>query len=199
MQSVTMRQRATNVRATAISSDQQVVRWRHGRFLALQMPNTKNRTPTRADSDETPSGRLHEGPLKRLLGYQVAQANLVTLAVFDEVVGRERALRTAEYTVLALLDANGVASPANLAKALRLSPSYITMALDTLEGRGFIRREKNERDRRGQRVMLTTQGSQEAAEMTTMLLEAERSRFTALSEVEQLMLAELLRKLAVHR
>lgn len=163
------------------------------------MPHAKPRPPAGLAVDETPAARLHEGALRRLLGYQVAQASVATLAVFDEVVGRRFRLRTVEYTVLALIDVNGVASPAKLAKALDLSPSYITMALDKLEGRGLISRETNERDRRGQRLLTTPSGSREVAEMTNLLLDAERRTFAGLSDAEQMMLAELLHKLAHHR
>ena len=48
--------------------------------------------------------------------------------------------------------------PAKLAKALGLSPSYITMALDKLEGRGLIRRETNERDRFQENAQAVTDG-----------------------------------------
>ena len=150
-----------------------------------------------ATPDETPDGRLQEDELRRLIGYQVAQANVVTLAVFQDVVGKPLGLRTVEYTVLALIASNGEASPAQLAKALNLSPSYITMALDKLEGKGLVRREIDERDRRAQRVHATRQGKLQVAQMTQNLFEAERRLFSgALSEVEQLMLKELLHKLA---
>jgi len=164
------------------------------------MPHSRPAHIVEQALDETPAGDLQELELRRLIGYQVAQASVVTLAVFDEVVGQQVGLRTVEYTVLALIDANGDVSPAQLAKALSLSPSYITMALDKLAGKGFVRRETNERDRRGQRLHTTVDGKSQAARMTRGLLEAERQMFSgALTQVEQLMLAELLHKLARSR
>ena len=163
------------------------------------MPSSRQGTSSAVEPtlDETPDGRLQEDELKRLIGYQVAQANVVTLAVFQDVVGKPRGLRTVEYTVLSLIASNGEASPAQLAKALNLSPSYITMALDKLAGKGLVRRETDERDRRAQRLHTTRQGKTQVAQMTQDLLEAERRLFSgALSEVEQLMLKELLHKLA---
>ena len=164
-----------------------------------RMPSPRRQAISAAEPtlDETPDGRLQEDELKRLMGYQVAQANVVTLAVFQEVVGKPLGLRTVEYTVLALIASNGEASPAQLAKALNLSPSYITMALDKLAGKGLVRRETDERDRRAQRLHATRQGRAQVGQMTQALLEAERRLFSgALSEVEQLMLKELLHKLA---
>ena len=163
------------------------------------MPSSPPRRSSASEPtlDETPDGRLHEDALEQLIGYQVAQANVVTLAVFQAVVGKPLGLRTVEYSVLALIASNGEASPAQLAKALNLSPSYITMALDKLTGKGLVRREIDERDRRAQRLHTTRQGKTQVAQMTQALLAAERRLLSdALSAGEQLMLKELLHKLA---
>jgi DNA-binding MarR family transcriptional regulator len=166
------------------------------------MPTRARPTPpARADigSGETPDGQLRELDLTALLGYQVAQAAIVTLGIFEATVGRPLNLRTVEYTVLALIRANGAVAPAQLAKALSLSPSYITMALDKLEGMDLIRRETNEQDRRGQRLHATPTGTALALKATRDLLAAEREALRALTPVEQLMLGELLHKLARSR
>jgi DNA-binding MarR family transcriptional regulator len=148
---------------------------------------------------ETPQGHLQELELRNLLGYQVAQASIVTLQVFDDVVAKAEGLRTVEYTVLALIRANRAVSPAQLAKALNLSPSYITAALDKLDGRGLVRRETNESDRRGQRLHVTAAGEALAKRLTDELLRAERETLNTLTGVERLMLAELLHKLGRSR
>ena len=167
--------------------------------IGPSMP-TPRRTPSAERAlAETPEGRLLEQDLKRLIGYQVAQASIATLAVFDETVGKPLGLRTVEYTVLALVEANQEVSPAHLAKGLNLSPSYITLALDKLEGQGLITRETNQRDRRGQRLGTTAKGRSLVARMTRDLIEAERQAYSTLTDVERLMLAELLHKLARSR
>lgn len=148
---------------------------------------------------ETPLGHLQELELKTLLGYQVAQASVATLQVFDEVVGRRLGMKTVEYTMLALIRANSAVSPAQLAKALNLSPSYITMGLDKLEARGLVLRQTNEADRRGQRLRLTPEGDTLARQLTQELLAAEQEAFHTLTAVERLMLAELLHKLGRSR
>jgi DNA-binding MarR family transcriptional regulator len=145
---------------------------------------------------ETPAGHLDEDGLRRLLGYQVAQASVVTLDVFHDAVARPYGLRTVEFTVLSLIRANGAVSPAQLAKALALSPSYITGALDQLQQRGLVLREANEQDRRGQHLHVTPQGAAMADETLQRLLQAEREAFSTLTHAEQAMLAELLHKLA---
>jgi DNA-binding MarR family transcriptional regulator len=148
---------------------------------------------------ETPLGHLQELELRQLIGYQVAQATIATLRVFDEVVGKPLGLRTVEYTVLALIRANGAVSPAQLAKALGLSPSYITLALGKLEGMGLVTRETNADDKRGQRLHVTPKGRTLAERMTEELITAERAAFVTLTPVEQAMLCELLHKLGLSR
>jgi DNA-binding MarR family transcriptional regulator len=160
------------------------------------MPETRARS---GPPQETPQGRLQEGPLRRLVGYQLAQAAVMTLSVFEEAAGKPHGLRTVEYTVLALIDANGEVAPAQLAQALNLSPSYITMALDKLEGKGLVKREVNPMDRRAQRLLTTGEGRRRVGMLTRALLEAERETFATLTEAEQWMLAELLHKLACSR
>ena len=163
----------------------------------------KTRTRTNSTVDralaETPQGHLQELDLRQLIGYQVAQASIVTLRVFNEVVGKPLGLRTVEYTVLALIRANGAVSPAQLAKALNLSPSYITLALGSLEGMGLVTRETNADDKRGQRLHVTTQGRALVERMTGELIAAERAAFVTLTPIEQAMLGELLHKLSLSR
>ncbi|MCW5652915.1 MarR family transcriptional regulator [Hydrogenophaga sp.] len=147
----------------------------------------------------TPAGRLREGALQQLLGYQLAQASIVTIGLFQEEVGDPHGLRTVEYTLLALIEANPRVSPAHLTKALGLSAPYITNGLDKLAGRGLIVRETNENDRRGFHLSVTEKGEALARQLTTQLLESERARFKTLTSAEYLMLAELLHKLARSR
>ena len=62
--------------------------------------------------DLTPAGRMEEAGLQRVLGYQLAQAALVTDAIFFEQVGTPFNLRPVEYTVLTLIAENPGGSPA---------------------------------------------------------------------------------------
>ena len=62
--------------------------------------------------------------------------------------------------------------------------------------RGLIVREANESDRRGQHLRVTKQGEALAVDLTARLLDSERAAFKTLSAAEQMMLAELLHKLA---
>jgi len=67
--------------------------------------------------DVTPSGHLSEASLHLVMGYQLAQATIVTDAVFAQRVGLPFDLRPVEFTVLP-----GIAS---------ISPSVNTQSLDS--------------------------------------------------------------------
>ncbi len=157
---------------------------------------TARSTSKRRQEVSTPEGRLNEEDLQWLLGYQLAQASIVTISNYQEVVGIPHSLRTVEYTMLALIRGNPGVSPAQLAKALGLSAPYITTGLDKLSRRGLVVREVNESDGRRQHLHTTEQGESLAVEMTQKVIESERSRFKTLTPAEQAMLAELLHKLA---
>lgn len=147
----------------------------------------------------TPAAQLNEAALRELIGYQLAQASIVTLGLFEDLVGLPHGLKTVEYTMLALIQANPGLSPAQLRKALALSAPYVTSSLDKLHERGLILREVNQSDRRAQHLRLTKPGERFVSALTRDLLDGERARFETLTFAEQRMLAELLHKLAISR
>lgn len=161
------------------------------------MATRRSRTPARADA--TPVAGLGEARLHRVLGYQVAQAGVVTYALYDELVGQPLDLRPAEFTVLTLVNENPGVTPAELSSALAVSRPYITNTLDKLASRGLVTRDQSAQDRRSQHLRTTDAGRALASRATTLLVDGEKQAFTTLSEVEQMMLAELLHKLACVR
>jgi DNA-binding MarR family transcriptional regulator len=147
----------------------------------------------------TPSGGLGEEKLHQIVGYQLAQASIVTYGVFGERVGGPLKLRPVEYTILMLVKENAGVSPAQLSKALEVTRPNISVWIDKLEARGLVKREQNTTDRRGQLLRATDKGAALAAKATSLLLDGERKAFTTLTPVEQMMLTELLHKLACSR
>jgi len=158
------------------------------------MPTSKSLRP-----DTTPAGRLEEARLHCVLGYQVAQASISTLRVFEQLVGRPLELRPVEYTMLTLICENPGVAPAKLALALAVTAPNITMWIDKLEQRGLVKREKSETDGRAQQLRVTPKGQQLAAKATARLIEGEREAFAGLTHGEGLILIELLHKVATFR
>jgi DNA-binding MarR family transcriptional regulator len=157
------------------------------------------KTAARALLYITPAGALDEARLHRILGYQLAQAAIVTYAVFGRVVGTPLDLRPVEYTILALVSENPGVSPVQLSKALAVTKANITTWIDKLEQRGLAKREQNTSDRRGQHLRATERGTVLAKKATRLLVEGERQAFSTLTAVEQMMLTELLHKLGCAR
>ena len=75
--------------------------------------------------DLTPQGRLDEGGLHDLLGYQLAQATIVTDADFKHHCGEPFDLRQVEFTILQLIRENAGVTSTRLAQALAVvGPEY---------------------------------------------------------------------------
>lgn len=152
-----------------------------------------------ADADRTPQARLAEGPLHGLVGYQLAQASVVTNRVFDAQAARRGGLRRVEFTILALVQVNPDVTARQLARALAVTPPNIAIWIERLEQQGWILRNRSETDARVQHIRLSRTGAALVDQTTRQLLEAEAEALAALTAAERAMLAELLHKVALAR
>jgi len=134
--------------------------------------------------------------LADVLGYHVAQAAVTTVDLFDRHIGQPHGLRKVEYSLLLLVLANGGLSPKRLGQALALTAPNLTLLLDRLEGRGLIRRERSETDRRSHNIVLTDAGRMLAQASAEAADAMERELDDRLTRAERLMLIELLRKVS---
>jgi DNA-binding MarR family transcriptional regulator len=146
----------------------------------------------------TPAGKMEEASLRNVLGYQLAQATIVTDAIYEEQVGEPFQLRPVEYTVLTLIAENPGGSLVRLARALSVKPPNITIMVDRLEGKGLIARQASEQDRRSQVLHATPKGAQLVRQATEKIVAAETAQLP-LTPGEQAILAELLHKVAKAR
>lgn len=153
--------------------------------------------PQRRDIlEETPAGHLAEAGLREVIGYQLAQAAIVTTRLFEREVGTPHDLRPVEYTLLQLIGANPGCSPVRLSKALAVTKPNITMWVDRLVARGLVVRAPSQSDKRSQELRTTPEGAALAETATARIQHAERSEIRGLSAAERAMLLELLHKLA---
>ena len=153
----------------------------------------------RSDDELTPQGGLDEGGIHGLLGYQLAQAAILTTGAFVASVGKPLDLRTVEFTILQLVHENEPVTATKLAKALAVTAPGVTVWLDRLETRGLLQRERDKTDRRTQNVRTTRKGAELVKSATARLLEADAEILKHLSEGERRMLLELLHKVARSR
>jgi DNA-binding MarR family transcriptional regulator len=151
------------------------------------------------NDDRTPQARLTEAALHAVVGYQLAQAAIVTTQVFDAEVGSTCELRPVEYTMLALIQANPDVTARQLARGLAVTPPNIAVWLERLESRGLVQRRRSAADARMQHIRVTAAGSALARESTRRLLDGEAAALAVLSAAERAMLVELLHKVAMAR
>ncbi len=151
------------------------------------------------EPDRTPHARLAEGPLHGIVGYQLAQARVVTDAVFEAAVQLPEGLRRLEFSMLCLVHANAGVSARQLARALNVTPPHVTIGLDRLETRGLVERRRSASDARVQHLRLTRAGSALVHAATARVQAGEAAALHTLSPAERAMLLELLHKLARSR
>jgi DNA-binding MarR family transcriptional regulator len=137
--------------------------------------------------------------LHAIVGYQLAQAAIVTDQVFDELVGADGGLRRVEFTILALVKGNPDVSARQLARALAVTPPNIAIWLDRLESRGLVARTRSASDARVQHVRITRAGGGLVERAMALLVQGEQATLSALSVAERAMLVELLHKVALSR
>ena len=146
--------------------------------------------PPRAD------GVLDFGVLRDVLGFHITLANIATVAVFERHVGTPFSLRKAEFSLLMLLLANGATVAKLLARTLRLSAPNLTMLIDRMQAKHWLRRERNPADRRSQLIVLSTEGQALARRAQAAAKTMEQGLLRRLSRAERAMLIELLTKIA---
>lgn len=157
------------------------------------MPQRRNARP-----DQTPAGQLEEARLQAVLGYQLAQAAIVTDGIFTTHAGQPFELRPVEYTVLTLIAENPGGSLARVARALAVTAPNISVMVDRLEARGLIARTQSESDRRTQVLHTTRKGAELVRKATESIITAEKAMLQ-LTPGEHAMLVELLHKVACAR
>jgi DNA-binding MarR family transcriptional regulator len=143
-------------------------------------------------------GALDLGVLREVLGFHITLANIATVAVFERHVGTPFDLRKAEFSLLMLLLANGPTPPKLLSRTLRLSAPNLTMLIDRMQAKHWLRRDRNPADRRSQLLVLSAEGQSLAQRAQGVAKTMEHGLLRRLSGAERAMLFELLAKVAGH-
>jgi len=149
--------------------------------------------------ETTPLARLEEGELYSIVGYQIAQAAVSTVASFVHAAGREFDLRPVEFTILVIVKNNPDVTPSRLAKAIAVKAPNITTWINRLEKRGLVRRQMGVTDKRNQHLRTTPAGNAIIKETVDRVRKGEREDWPDLSVGERGILVELLHKIARKR
>lgn len=97
------------------------------------------------------------GPLEDLLGYRLRRAQLAVFQDFLTVM-KPFDLRPAQFSVLAIIDANPGLKQSRVSEALGINRANFVALLDELEQRKLARREPAPEDRRSNALYLTPKG-----------------------------------------
>jgi len=111
----------------------------------------------------------------------------------------EYRLTVGQFGVLEALYHLGPMNQATIAKKILKSTGNITMIIDNLEKRGLLKREKDEKDRRHFRVLLTREGNDIIQEIFPRHAAIIAREMAVLSADEQEELGRISRKLGVRQ
>jgi DNA-binding MarR family transcriptional regulator len=138
---------------------------------------------------------LDQSGLTHLVGYAATRAAVILKKHFHKNLGPLK-LKAVEFSIMVLVDTNPEVNQKQLGQALDVSAPNLAVTLDRMVERGWVRRERSERDRRAQLVRLTPEGQAliRKARKTSMTMEVEPLK--VLSAAEQALLIELLQRVA---
>ena len=119
-------------------------------------------------------------------GYQVA------LDVFDDAVANKLGLNRTDFRCVDILDQEQPMTAGALAQATRLTSGAITFALDRLERAGFVRRFRDETDRRRVLVELVPAAQRQAARFHEPLVREARATMAKYTAKEVAVICDFL-------
>jgi len=105
-------------------------------------------------------------------------------------------LRSYHYRLLAALDEWGPASQAELGRSTGIDRSDVTAALVDLEGRGLVRRDVDQEDRRRNVVSITAAGVRHLEVLDGVIDQIQERLLAPLSEGERRQFITLMRRVA---
>jgi MarR family transcriptional regulator, lower aerobic nicotinate degradation pathway regulator len=105
-------------------------------------------------------------------------------------------LRGYHYRLLAALEESGPASQAALGRGTGIDRSDVTAALVDLEGRGLVRRDVNQEDRRRNVVSITAAGARRLEALDSVVDEVQERLLAPLSDDERRQFITLMGRIA---
>ena len=138
---------------------------------------------------------LDQSGLMHLMGYAATRASVTLKQHFQRHLGPLK-LKAVEFSVLTLVHTNEEVNQKQLGEALDVSPPNLAVTLDRMVERGWVRRERSERDRRAQLIRLTPEGEALIRKALKISRQMEAEPLKVLSPAEQALLIELLHRIA---
>ena len=138
---------------------------------------------------------LDESRLTHLVGYAASRASIELKKTFQKHLG-PLDLKAVEFSILVLVASNERVNQRQLGEALDVSAPNMAITLDRMVERGWVARVRSTEDRRAQLIHLTALGQKLVRRAEKIAAGMEREAIGVLSATEQLLLIELLLKVA---
>ena len=135
------------------------------------------------------------GRLAALLGYHLRRAEVFAFQNFAAHLGAD-GIGPGQLGVLLLVQANPGSNQTRIGRALGIDRSTLVSIVDTLEGRGLLRREPSPTDRRSHALMLSEDGAEFLRSIRPRLDAHEAEIARNLSPAERAQLIDMLQRLA---
>jgi DNA-binding MarR family transcriptional regulator len=136
--------------------------------------------------------KLAEHGLQQLLGYQLAQAAVVTGRSFARSAGASLNLSKVEFTIVYLIHKNERVTSSLLARTLNVTMPAVTSWMRKLEKRGWVIRTPSESDLRSQYFELTDSARERVEIGFELIVQADAKALASLSPKQTATLFELL-------
>ncbi len=140
-------------------------------------------------------GALDHAGLMHLVGYAASLASVALKKHFHRHMDA-LGLKAVEFSILVLVATNREVNQKQLGQALDVSAPNLAVTLDRMVERGWVRRERSERDRRAQLIRLTPEGETLTARARHISGLMEQEPLKVLSPAERALLIELLHRVA---
>ena len=141
---------------------------------------------TATTANGSAGGSPHPALAAAMRAYQIA------LDVFDDAVANKLGLNRTDFRCVDILDQEQPMTAGALAQATRLSSGAITFALDRLERAGFVRRFRDETDRRRVLVELVPAAQRQAARLHAPLVRDARATMAKYTAAELAVICDFL-------
>lgn len=140
-------------------------------------------------------GGIDFGPLPRMLGYQIRQAQAAVFRDFGAVMG-DLKISPGEFGMLSLIHANPGTNQARLATAYKLDKSTLSLAVASLVKRGLVRRARSKVDQRYFALWLSDAGEALLRRANECVAAQERAMDAVLRPGEREQLLDMLTRVA---
>lgn len=131
------------------------------------------------EPEETPTP-----PMVSTLGYRIVRASRLVQNHFAGSIASS-GISAHQHAVLSWLNSHGPTYQKSLAEKVGIDPADMVAHLDALQGRNFVERNRDPRDRRRQIITLTEAGREKALAVDAHVIKVDRECFKDFSEEEQ--------------